>query len=141
MAYALLDGSSANIDFQVALTGSTPNTSAKCILSTMSYALRRTTTSKTTFCGTGWVSVTPGNKQMFGVLGGFASVGGPLSDVMALFSLQAPVPFAGTFETGSALTGKLVVTEDASTLVAAANSGRTISYETDGVVASTWVIA
>jgi hypothetical protein len=139
MAYNLLDGSNANIDFQVALTGTTPNKSAKCFLSTMSFALRRTTTSKTTFCGTGWVSVTPGNKQMFGVMGGFSSTGDVLADPLAMF-IQAPLPFTGTFDTGSSLSGNLVVTEDANTLVAAANSGRTIAWESSGAVTSIWVV-
>jgi hypothetical protein len=140
MAYSLLDGTSANIDVQVATSGSTPNKSLKCFLSTMSYAFRRGTTSKTTFCSTGWVDVVPNSKQLFGVFSGFASVGGPLSDPLSMFGLQTALPFTGTFETGSSLSGNLVVTEDANTLVAMANSGRGISWESSGVVSSTWVV-
>lgn len=141
MAYTLLDGTAAAIDIQTALTGTTADKSMKCIASTVTFTFRRPTTAKTTFCTTGWTGATPGNKTMFAVVGGFMSTGDVLADPLAMFSVQAALPFILTADTGNTIQGNWVETEDANTLVAANNSGRSMAFESDGPVTSTWVVA
>lgn len=142
MALKLLDGTTAAIDItSKILVADASETSMKCIASQVSFTFRRPTTPKTTFCGTGWASGTPGNKQMFAVVGGFMSTGADYSDPLAFFTEQTGVAFTLTADTGSTVTGTWIETEDASTLIAAANSGRSMAFESQGVVSTTWIVA
>ena len=142
MAYTLLDGTNANIDIQTAVpaTNTTANKSMKCIAGSVSFTFRKATSRKTTFCGSGWASSTPGDKQMFAVVGGFMSKGDVLSDPLALFDTQKDLAFILTADTGCILTGNWIQTEDANTLLAAQNSGRSMAFESQGSVSSTWVV-
>lgn len=142
MALKLLDGTNAVIDIaSKVLIADASAISMKCIASQISFTFRRPTTPKTTFCGNGWVDGTPGNKQMFAVVGGFMSTGAKYSDPLAFFTEQLGVTFTITADTSNTITGTWIETEDASTLVAAANSGRSMAFESSGVVTTAWVIA
>lgn len=142
MAYTLLDGTNANIDIMTAVpaTPTVADKSLKCLAGSVSFTFRKSTTRKTTFCSSGWVSSTPGDKQMFAVVGAFMSKGDVLADPLVLFNTQLDLNFILTSDTGCTIQGKWIETEDAGTLVAAQNSGRSLAFESQGAVTTTWVV-
>lgn len=140
MALALLDGSNAAIDVNFSIPGGSA-TSFKNIAAVWTARINRDFTEATTFASGGWRSRTPGMRQLIGSLAGFASKGWAGADPLVLMSLQAAIAIVLTADTGCTYTFTGHVGSDETTLVAAANSGRIITFESVGVVVTAWVIA
>jgi hypothetical protein len=140
MALTLLDGTNANIDFAVAVSGSN-TTSFKCAFGYMSADMVREMSEKTTFCSEGWRARQPGMKQLVGHLDGFVSSGAVYSDPTIMMSTTTPLAFVFTADTSCTLTGDLHVVRDHMGLRAASNSDRGIDWESSGPVTSAWVVA
>jgi len=142
MALKLLDGTLAAIDVVVNLTGvTTPSLSIKCMASALAFTFRRPLGQKTTFCNTGWTKPTPGPRTMFAVVSGFMSTGTTFSDPLVLFSVDIATSFIFTADSGSTIQGNWMESEDANSLTAFANSGRSMSFESSDSITSTWVIS
>lgn len=135
MALALLDGSNASIDVSIATA------SYKCIAAAWTARLVREFSEQTTFCSGGWRARVPGMRQLIGSLAGFASKGSAISDPSVNISTQLPVAMVLTADTGSTFTFSGHVGSDETTMVAAANSGRAIAFESTGAVVTAWVVA
>lgn len=79
-------------------------------------------------------------KQMSGSLVGFGSKGVAFSDPLIWFT-AAPTAFIGTFDTSCTLTGNVNVFGDGISVVAAANSGRSVDFRSTAAIVSAWVVA
>jgi hypothetical protein len=143
MALKLLDGTIAAIDIKALMTAgsTTPTLSIRCMASALAFTFRRPFSQKTTFCNTGWTKPTGGPRTMFAVVSGFMSTGAAFSDPLILFALDASSSFVFTADTGSTITGQWMESEDANSLTAFANSGRSMSFESDDAISTTWVVA
>lgn len=146
MALKLLDGTVAAIDIMLAANATvtsigTATLSIRCIASAVAFTFRRPLGQKSTFCNTGWTKPTPGPRTMFAVVSGFMSTGASYSDPLVYFTQDFPSAFLFTADTGSTLQGAWMESEDADSLTAFANSGRSMSFESSDAVASTWVVA
>lgn len=142
MALKLLDGTVAAIELLANMSGvTTPTLSWKCMASAIAFTFRRPLGQKTTFCNTGWTKPTGGPRTMFAVVSGFMTTGAAYSDPLALFTQDTESAFIFTADTGSTLTGNWMESEDADSLTAFANSGRSMSFESSGAIASTWVVS
>jgi hypothetical protein len=136
MALALLDGSTAAVDFT---SGASP-VSWKCVVSYMSFDLGRRMEDRTTFCTTGgWAQGVPTMKQGAIRLDGFLSTGATYSDPILLFSSTAAVAFVATFHTGCTMTGNMHATGFHAGMRAQGASEMGVSAVTDGAVTSAWV--
>lgn len=141
MALALLDGTSAAVDFTVPSTPTGTPVSLKCLASDISIVYRRPTTSKTTFCSASWVTPTPGIRQGFGHIGGFVSTGIALSNPLVLFNNDLALPFVFTADTGNTITQNMVVTQDMLGVRALAEFARGIDFETSGAPTILWTVS
>jgi hypothetical protein len=141
--YTLLDGTTAAVDLAIAPDPVAPSTlsSVRCFAAFISVMLRRGTTQRITFCEQGWSKPTPGMRQGFVHVDGFSSKGGPLSSPLAMFLIDAPLPFVFTADTGLSLTSMLVETQDMIGARAFAEHARGIDAETYGAVSALWVVA
>ena len=150
MAYTLLDGTVAAIDFQVGAAAGTSivsgtgtlsgGSSLACFANYVSVDIGREFTERTTFCSGGWRSRTPGLKQAVGRIEGFPSKGGVWSDPLAMFTSQLGYPFAFVIDTGCMLYGVLHEQRDHVGMRAAMQGERGIDFESTGSVSSLWVI-
>lgn len=137
---ALLEGTTAAIDFTLAFVGTTP-VSVKAAFNYISARIQRGFFDQTTFASSGWVSETCGMKQLLMHLDGYASKGTPYSDPLALFSDNVPRPFVFTADVGCTLTGNCLAASDGVGMRAAANSDRGIDLRSKDAVTSAWVVA
>lgn len=139
--YILLDGTVAAVDMTIAPTAVGAQSSIRCIASYISLMFRRGTTQRVTFCENGWSKPSAGMRQGFGHIDGFSSKGGPLSDPLAMFNQNDPLPFTFTADAGLTFTGKLVLTQDMTGVRAFAEHARGIDFETYGIISTLWVVA
>lgn len=138
MALALLDGSTAGIDFS---THSAP-ISWKCVTSYFSVDIGRRLEDRTTFCTSGgWASAVPTMKQAAIRLDGFLSSGVAISDPLYLFSSTAAVAWTATFATGCTLAGDMHATGYHAGMRAQGASEMGVSAVSNGTVSSVWVVA
>lgn len=141
MALALLDGVEAAVDMTIETDGSTA-VSYKCMANYLSADFVRDFNERTTFCTTGsWRARTPGMRQMFGRIEGFASKGWAGADPLVLMATNTPKDFIFTVDTGCTLTGQLHSARDHTGMRAQGNSERGIDFESYGAVTSVWVVA
>jgi hypothetical protein len=141
MALALLDGTTAAVDFTSKLTTGGSLTSFKCIANRLALIIQRATTDRFTFCSGGWAQPVAGIRAGFGRLDGFASKGAPISDPLALIAVDDPLDFVFTVDTLCTLSGKLIAVQDGAGVQALGESTRGIDFRTYGAVTSAWVIA
>lgn len=137
---ALLDGSSALVDFTVPTTAVGTPVSLKCFASDIAVSFRRALNNKTTFCSASWMEPTAGVRQGFGHIGGFASVGTALSHPTVLISVDDPLPYIFTATTGNTIAQKLIITEDMQGVRALGDFVRGLDFVTFGAPTTTWVI-
>lgn len=135
MAVQIITGSNANIDISIA------NTSVKCAFASWSFTLTRGATSATTFCSSGWVSEIPGMKQGVGSLIGYSTKGVAYSDPSIWVTSASSLAVILTADTNCSFTMSANFFSDGADLVAAANSARGVSFRSDGVVTTAWVVA
>lgn len=134
-AFAILDGSSGNIDVSIATT------SHKCFISYWSADLARDFTERTTFCTSGWRSRTPGLKQLLGVLDGFLAQGvGAVSPASYISSTTAQA-YVLTAETGCSFTFNGHAGRVHAGVRAALNTEFALNFESDGAVTTAWIVA
>ncbi len=135
MALTLLSGTSANIDISLA------GASVKCSFGMWSATFVRSATRTTTFCSGGWVEEQPGDKQLLFRLDGYAGKGVAHTDPSIYVTASSTTAVILTADTGCTLTFAGNVFEDGVQLVAAANSGRSISGRSSGSVTTAWTVA
>jgi hypothetical protein len=138
MALSLLNGTDAAISIKIDSV-TPPLVEYNCHFRYVSADFVRDFTETTTFCGTGWRSRTPGMKQIVGRLDGYMSKGDVASNPGILQSNSSPMYFVQTFDTGCTYTGQLHVGRDHAGVQAAAQSERSIDWESYGAVTIAWV--
>lgn len=135
MALALLDGTTAAVDFT---TGSSP-VSWKGVANYVSADLGNELFEQTTFNSSGWRARIRGLKQVVGRIAGFLSTGVTISNPMTLFSGSGPTAFVMTFHTGCTATGDLQPRNHHSGMQAAGNSEMGLDFESYEDVTFAWV--
>jgi hypothetical protein len=150
----LMDGTTALIDpqFGVAAADSTVTHSAKGYANSVEIDIQRDTFNMITF-GTagGWEVPLPRYKVATITMGGFMSVGGAMSDPLALININTPTPYlmsvtppaatSGGTATAVTLGGNCIKTRENSRLQAQDASGRQEVFRNSGPMASLWIVA
>lgn len=140
MALALLDGTSASVDFTVAPTSGGVQASIKCLLNYISLVYQRATSTKLTFCSGGWEAPIAGMRRGFGHLDGFVSKGSAQSTPLLYFLVDDPLPFLFTADTGCTIAHWLIDTQEAMGVRSMGEFGRGMDFVTSGTPTVVWVI-
>lgn len=137
---ALLDGTTAAVDFTVPTTVGGTATSLKCWAGYLSIRINRATSEKITFCSSSWAVPISGIRRGFGHIDGFASTGTPLSSPSVLILVDAPLPFTFTADTSNTIAWSLMVSDDMMGVRAFGEFTRGIDFITSGAPTVSWVI-
>jgi hypothetical protein len=139
MPLSLLDGTSGQVDFGVAFSGTT-TTSMKCVIASAEYRSTRGFQDQTTLCSGKWISESPTRNQDFLTITKFASQGSTISDTSVLMVATNAATITATFGTGLTKTGTFWLDTDSISVNAgsAAMPGQ-LSFRSSGAVATVWV--
>lgn len=116
MSLALLDGTDASVDLNLAISGT--GYSMRCLIGAMEYRSTRGFQSAKTLCSSKWESELPGSNQDFIQISKFGSKGTNQSDLSSLMTAVTPAAVTATFFTGCTKVGTFWLSDDSIGVVA-----------------------
>lgn len=144
MALALLDGTTAAVDFTVPTTPGGTATSLKNHAGYFSLSYQRATQEKITFGSQSWMTPSSSIRRGSGHADMFATTGSALSGALVLLLQDLPLPFTFTADTGNTIghasPGGLMVVNEAYGVRAFGEFARGLDWITAGAPTIVWVV-